>query len=95
MILSKISHNGVTHKRCNVQVSILLGHGDVIQNRGKERTQIHSPTFYCGKKRKEPHLTTCHPLLERKEQKGAVSFIPFASLNGAQTKKRDFKDSKH
>jgi len=47
------------------------------------------------KERKEPHLTTCHPLLERKEQKGAVSFIPFVSLNGAQTKKRDFKDSKH
>jgi hypothetical protein len=47
------------------------------------------------KKRKEPHLTTCHPLLERKEEKGAVSFIPFVFLNGGQTKKRDFKDSKH
>ncbi len=91
MILSKISHNGVTHKRCNVQVSILLGHGDVIQNRGKGRTQIDSPTFYCGKKRKEPHLTTCHPLLERKEQKGAVSFIPFVFLNGGQTKKKRFQ----
>jgi hypothetical protein len=54
MILSKISHNGVTHKRSNVQVSILLGHGDVIQNRGKGRTQIHYLLLWKKKKRTSP-----------------------------------------
>jgi hypothetical protein len=76
MILSKISDNGVTHKRCNVQVSILLGHGDVIQNRGKGRTQIDSPTFYCGKK-KEKNLTLQPAILFWKEESKRERFPSF------------------
>ncbi len=95
MILSKISHNGVTHKRCNVQVSILLGHGDVIQNRGKGRTQINSPTFYCGKKRKRTSPYNLPSSSGKKRAKGSGFLHSFCFLKWRPNQKRDFKDSKH
>ncbi len=94
MILSKISHNGVTHKRCNVQVSILLGHGDVIQNRGKERTQIHSPTFYCGTKKKRTSPYNLPSSSGKKGAKGSGFLHSFCFLKWSPNQKKRFQGLK-
>ncbi len=94
MILSKISHNGVTHKRCNVQVSILLGHGDVIQNRGKERTQIRSPTFYCGKKKKRTSPYNLPSSSGKKGAKGSSFLHSFCFLKWSPNQKKRFQGLK-
>jgi hypothetical protein len=91
MILSKISHNGVTHKRCNVQVSTLLGHGDVIQNRRQGKNSDPFPYLLLWKKKKRTSPYNLPSSSGKKRGKGSGFLHSFCFLKWRPNQKKRFQ----